>query len=213
MQAWSAEPGGARHCSSPGRLRSAEAGNPSLDVGCLVRSGTNGRRTSHGPANGAATALKPEPAPCEMVQVASTRLCRTQGSSGRVVPSRRAVPQAGRASPHACGARHCPSVRAMPVPCSSALLLPAVGNSPCVTAWQPRLPFQPQPARRIRSFDSSCLYFCRRGVGLGSAAKNEACDLARVRQSPGFLPSPEQQAKGLPCFSSFPRNVLRVPLD
>lgn len=122
-------------------------------------------------ANGAATALKPEPAPCEMVQVASTRLCRTQGSSGRVVPSWRAVPQAGRASLHACGAWHCPSVRVVPVPCSSALLLPPVGNSPCVTAWQPRLPSQPQPARGIRSFDSSCLDFCHRGVGLGSTAK------------------------------------------
>lgn len=59
----------------------------------------------------------------------------------------------------------CPCLAAVPFSC------PLLGNSPRATSRQPRLPFWPQPARMIRSFDSSYLNFCSRGVGLGSAAK------------------------------------------
>lgn len=140
MQTSSAEPGKARRWLSPVLLRSAEAVNSSLDFGCPVQSVINDKCTLQGLANGAAAALKPRPALCEMTRVPFTRLCRTQHSSGRVVPSRRAVPQAGRASPHAwcsalsvcpCGARallQCHSLvrcwGTLPVPPPGSLVSP-----------------------------------------------------------------------------------------
>lgn len=159
-------PGKARRWSSPVWRRSAEAVNSELDVGCLVQSVINDKCTLQSPANGAATALKPRPALCEMVRVAFTRLRRTQRSPGRVPFPASCSP--GRQSQPA----HAVSVLSVCLSGARASLqCPMLGNSPRVTSRQLRLPFQPQPGRTIRSFDSSYLDFCSKGVGLRSAAK------------------------------------------
>jgi len=87
-----------------------------------------------------------------------------------VAPSRRAVPRPAQPA-RVCCARCCPSVQAVPVPGCSALLLPAAGNAPRVTSWQPRLPLQPQPASTVGCLDSSHRSCCSRGAGLGSGAR------------------------------------------
>lgn len=143
-----------------------KAVNSELDFRWLAQSVINDKCTSQGLANGAATALKPRPALCQMARVAFTRLRRTQRSPGRVPfpascsPGRQSQPAhaVSALSVCRCGARASPQC-------------PLLGNPPRVTSRQLRLPFQPQPARMIRSSDSSYLDFCSKGVGLRSAAK------------------------------------------
>lgn len=153
MQTLSAEPGKACRWLSPVLLRSAEAVNLLLDFGCLVQSVINDKCTLQGLASDAGTALKPRPAPREMVRVAFTQLHQTQRSSGCApFPASCSLGRQSQSMHAVLGivrlSMQCPCLAAVPFSC------PLLGNSPHITSWQPHLAFQLQPARMIRSFDS-----------------------------------------------------------